>query len=92
MKYQQNWFKQEELPNQWKESIIISIYKKDDKTDCSNYRGISLLPTSYKMLSNILFSKLSPHVDKIIGDSLGFDVIDQLLIRFFCICQILEKK
>jgi hypothetical protein len=24
--------------------------------------------------------------------SVGFDIIDRLLIRFFCICQILEKK
>jgi hypothetical protein len=30
----------EELPDQWKESIIVSTHKKGDKTDCSNYRGI----------------------------------------------------
>jgi len=42
-------WKKEKLPKQWKESIIIPIQKKEHKTDCSNYRGISLLPTTYKI-------------------------------------------
>jgi hypothetical protein len=57
----------EELPHQWKETIVMPIHKKGDKTECSNYRGISLLPTSYKMLSNILLSRLTPYADEIIG-------------------------
>jgi hypothetical protein len=27
----------EELPYQWKESVVVHINKKGDKTDCSNY-------------------------------------------------------
>jgi hypothetical protein len=30
----------EEMPDQWKESIIVLIHKTGDKTDCNNYRGI----------------------------------------------------
>ena len=41
-------WKKEELPEQWKESITVPIYKKGDRTYCSNYRGISLLSTTYK--------------------------------------------
>ena len=29
----------EELLEKWKESIIVPIYKKNDRTDCSNYRA-----------------------------------------------------
>ena len=32
----------EELPAEWKESIIVPVYKNGDKMDISNYRGISL--------------------------------------------------
>jgi hypothetical protein len=34
-----------ELPEQWKISVIVPIYKKGDETDCSYYPGISLLST-----------------------------------------------
>ena len=50
----------EELPEEWKESIIVPTYKKGDKTECSNYRGISLLSTTYIILFNILLSTLTP--------------------------------
>ena len=58
----------EELPEEWKESIIIPVYKKGDKTDRINYRGISLLPTMYKILSNTLLSRLTQYAEEIIGD------------------------
>ena len=29
------------LPEKWKESITVLTSKKGDKTDCSNYRGIT---------------------------------------------------
>ena len=58
----------EELPEKWKESFIVPIHKKGDTTDCGNYRGISLLSTTYKILSNILLSRLTPNAEEIIGD------------------------
>jgi hypothetical protein len=84
---------EEELPEQWKESIIVPIYKKGDKTDSSNYRGISLLSASYKILSNILLSRLTPYVDEIIGDrQCGFRRNRSTNDQIFCIHQVLEKK
>jgi hypothetical protein len=58
----------DELPDQCKESIIVPIHEKGDKTDCDNYRGISLLSTSYKIVSYIRLSRLSPYTDEIIRD------------------------
>jgi hypothetical protein len=53
----------QQLPDQWKESIIVPIHKKGYKTDCNNYCRISLLSTSYKILSNILLSRLGPYIN-----------------------------
>jgi hypothetical protein len=74
-------------------SIFVSIHKKGDETDCSNYRGISLLSTSYKVLSNILFSRLIPCADGIIVDhQCDFRRNRSTTDQMFCISQILEKK
>jgi hypothetical protein len=37
----------EELLDEWKESIIVAIYKECDKTDCSNYSGNWYLRTKF---------------------------------------------
>jgi hypothetical protein len=72
----------EALPHQWKKSIVVLVHKKGDKTGRNNYRGISLLSTSYKISTNILLSRLSPCIDGTIGIiSVRFDVTDQILIR-----------
>jgi hypothetical protein len=49
-------------------SIVLPIHKKGDKTDCSNCQGISLLSTSYKILSNSFLCRLIPCADEIVGD------------------------
>jgi hypothetical protein len=80
-------------PHQWKESTVVPIHKKGDKTDCSNYRGISLLSTSYKILSNILLARQTPYADEIIGDhQCGFWHNRSMTDQIFYIWQILEKK
>ena len=82
-----------ELPEDWKESITVPISKQGDKTDCSNYTGISLLPTTYTILSNILLSRLTPYAEEIIGDhQCGFRRNRPSTDHIFCIRQILENK
>ena len=73
--------------------ITVPIDKKGDKTDCSNYRHLSLLSTTYNILSNILPSKLTPYAVEIIGDhQCGFQHNRLTTDHIFSIHQILEKK
>ena len=62
----------EEFPEVWKASITLPVHKKGDKTSCNNYTGILLLSTTYKILSNILLSRLIQSAEEIIGDHHGF--------------------
>jgi hypothetical protein len=83
----------EELSQQWKVSIIVQIHKKGDETDCNSYQGISLLPDTYKILSNILLARLTPYVNEVIGDyQCGFHRNRSTTNQIFYIQQILEKK
>jgi hypothetical protein len=77
---------------QWKESYYCTCLQKGGKTDCSNYGGISLLQTTYKILSYILVSRLIPYIDEIIGDHhCGFRYKISTNDQIFSIRQILEK-
>jgi hypothetical protein len=57
----------DELPQLWKKSITVPLHKTSKITDCSNYWGISLLSNTYKILSNIILSRLTPYADEIVG-------------------------
>jgi REP element-mobilizing transposase RayT len=81
------------MPQQWKVSITVPIHKKGDKTHCNNYWGITLLSTAYKILSNILLSRLTMYVNEVIDDHQCWlcrnrSTTDQI----FYIWQIQEKK
>ncbi|KAJ4431826.1 hypothetical protein ANN_20431 [Periplaneta americana] len=72
---------------------MFAIFKRGDKTNCGNFRGISLLLTSYNILSNILLRRLTPYVDDIIGDhQCGIRRNRSTIDQIFCIRQIMEKK
>jgi hypothetical protein len=52
-----------------------------------------LLPTTYKTLSDILVSRLTPNVDELIGyHQCGFQNNRSTNNQIFCIHQILDKK
>ena len=81
------------MPEQWKDSIVVPIFKKRGKVNCNNYQGILLLPTCYKVLSNILLAKLVPYAEEIMGDhQCSFKRNKSTVDQIFTIWQILEKK
>ena len=47
------------VPQQWKYATIMVLHKKKDRTECGNYRGISLVAHAGKILLKITARRLS---------------------------------
>lgn len=47
-------WKEGAIPKDWKISIVVPLYKRRDKEQTDNYRGISLLCSAYKIYAEIL--------------------------------------
>ena len=48
--------KQEKIPREWSEGILCPAYKKGDRKQCNNYRGISLLNIMYNIFAVLLYT------------------------------------
>jgi hypothetical protein len=82
----------EELPQQWKESIVVPIHKKGDKTNLVIIEVFHCCQLYTKFYQSLL-SRLTPYADEIIGNhQYGFLRKRSTPDQIFCIWQILLKK
>ena len=57
-------WREEFVPPQWREGLIVNLFKKRDKEDPGNYRGITLLSVVGKVFCKVLNNRLVQHFDK----------------------------
>ena len=57
-------WREEFVPLQWREGLIVNLFKKGDKEDPCNYRGITLLSVVGKVFCKVLNNRLVQHFDK----------------------------
>ena len=62
-------WEKEDVPEQWKEGLIIKIPKKGDLNECDNYRGIMLLSVPGKVLNRVLLERMKDAVDLTLRDN-----------------------
>jgi intergrase/recombinase len=49
-------------PEDWYKGVIMPIYKKGDRKQCENYRGIMLLCESFKIYDRIIANKMMKEI------------------------------
>ncbi|KAI5715018.1 hypothetical protein M8J77_009060 [Diaphorina citri] len=85
-------WRKETIPKEWNEAVVVPLHKKGDKLECNNYRGISLLNTTYKILSKIILKRLKRYENEIIGDhQAGFVKERSTVDQIFAFKEIVSK-
>ena len=84
-------FIQEKMPEEWRGSLIIPIYKgKGDIQDCGNYRGIKLISHTMKIWEKIIERRLRGETS--IGEEqFGFMPGRGTVDAIFALRQVMEK-
>ena len=81
------------LPSDFRDVNIITIFKKGDREDCNNYRGISLLSIAGKIFARILLDRLLLLAEEILPESqCGFRPSRGTIDMIFCARQLQEKS
>lgn len=85
------------IPEDWNKGIICPIFKKGERREVKNYRGITLMDTVYKIYVNILNRKLMEETEmKLQETQFGFrkerGSIDAIYIMNYIINRELKKK
>lgn len=79
------------IPEEWRTSIMILLFKKGEKTDPNNYRGINLLCTTLKLTTKIISNKITS-LTQISEEQQGFRTGRSCNDAIFVIRQINEKS
>jgi len=61
LQFLDNIYRENRIPNKWRNAVITPIFRKGDRREPKNYTGISILNTCYKLYSKILNMKLQKY-------------------------------
>lgn len=56
-------WREDTIPQDWRNGIIVPLHKRGDKERAENYRGITLLCTAYKIYAEILRKRLEKEIE-----------------------------
>lgn len=80
------------VPCDWQVGVIVPIYKKGDRMNCQNYRGITLLSIAGKVYERIIEKRLRKYVESDIADSQsGFRKGHSIQDHIFTLKQMINK-
>ena len=88
-------FESGSIPPNWEESVVLSLPKTGDLADCGNYRGISLMSTTLKVLTVILSDRINRAFEAhnlFSPTQAGFRSLEECVTQAACVIDILQRR
>ena len=85
----------ERKAQQWKDAVITVLRKKSDKTECGNYRGISLVLHAGKVLLKVVARRLCAYCEAkglLLEEQCGFRPGRSTTGMMFVVCRLQENR
>jgi hypothetical protein len=83
------------VPDDWTDSVVVSIPKKGDLSDTGNYRGISLMCTALKILCVWVSERINlaaEELDRFSPCQAGFRRLEECVTHAACFVEILQRR
>ena len=92
LQFLNNIYRENCIPNERRNAIVTPIFKKGDRREPQNYRGVSILNTCYKIHSKILNMKLQKYSEAFMTEiQNGFQKGRSCTDPTFCLKLLIEK-
>ena len=67
----QKIWEEERIPEEWSQSVIVTIPKKGDLKECTNYKTIALINHACKVMLKVLLERLKAQMEPLPGRDTG---------------------
>ena len=89
--FKQIW-QEEQIPDDWHRGLIVKISKKGDTTQCTNWRGITLLSVVSKVFTRVILARIQQAVDnQLRKEQAGFRKGRPCTEQIFTLMNIIEQ-
>ena len=86
-------WEKETVPDNWGESIVVPIFKKGTRSECSNHRGVSLTPVVTRLLASLILRRLTMARETLTRENqAGFRPGRGCIDHIFTLRQVLEQR
>jgi hypothetical protein len=93
LQFLNNIYRENCIPNEWRNAVITPIFKKGDRREPKNYREISVFNTCYNLYSKILNMKLQKYSEVFMTETQnGFRKEWSHMDPTFCLKLLIKKK